>query len=154
MKKIIYISAILFAALFVLIQLKNEIMPGFSLQEPPVPSLVINGKTVEVEIADNFEAWRQGLSDRESLDADRGMLFVFPDKQVRTFWMKNMNFPLDIIWISDDEVAGISADLPPEGEAPARTYGSISPVNYVLEVNAGFAAQYHIKAGDSVVINR
>jgi uncharacterized protein len=154
MKKAIYTATILLAGLFVLIQLKHEILPGFSRTVLPAPNVVINGKIIRAEIADNFEAWRQGLSDRKTLDPEAGMLFVFPDKQIRNFWMKNMHFPLDIIWIDDDRVVNISANLPPEGETPAATYDSVIPVNYVLEVNAGLAERYNIKAGDSAVINR
>ncbi len=111
-------------------------------------TVVVGKKVFTVDIAADFDHWRQGLSDRPSLKEGSGMLFVFPDKQVRWFWMKNMHFPLDIIWIKDDQVVHISRNLPPEGEKPKNTYSSLLPVNYVLEINAGEGSK--IKVGDTV----
>jgi len=111
-------------------------------------TVVINKQAFAVEVATDFTHWRQGLSDRSSLKKETGMLFVFPDKQVRRFWMKNMHFPLDIIWIKDHQVVHISRNLPPEGEKPKKIYSSLVPVNYVLEINAGEGAK--IKVGDRV----
>ena len=78
------------------------------------------------------------------------MLFVFPRKQIRSFWMKDMNFPLDIIWISDNKIIKIDKDLQPEGENPKNKYQTIQRVDKVLEVNSGFTDKYKIKAGDEV----
>jgi len=108
----------------------------------------INGLRIPLELADTVNKQIQGLSGREQLSG--GMLFVFPDKRIRNFWMKNMHFPLDIIWIDGDRIANISQNLLPEGEHPAKTYSSISEVNYVLEVEAGFCEKNNIKIGDSV----
>jgi uncharacterized membrane protein (UPF0127 family) len=114
--------------------------------------LVINGHQVAVEVADTPEKQIRGLSNHAPLNDDQGMLFVFPDKQLRTFWMKKMLFPLDIIWIDDDRIVKISGDLPPEGLNPKKIYDSGKPINYVLEVNAGWAMRNGIKIGDSVTI--
>ena len=153
MKNIIYSITALIVILFVSVQLKDRIMPGFSGQGPASPSVTVNGMTIAVEIADNFEKWRQGLSGREALNADEGMLFVFPDKQIRNFWMKDMNFPLDIIWIDNDKIVNISENLSPEGEVPENSYSSILPANYVLEVNGGFAGKNNVKTGDNIIID-
>lgn len=110
----------------------------------------INDIMIPVELADTPAKQVQGLSDRPVLSADSGMLFVFSDKQIRSFWMKNMHFPLDIIWINDNEIINISKDLLPEGEYPQKTYGSGETANYVLEVNAGFCERKDIKIGDKV----
>lgn len=154
MKKIIYLSIILSIILlvgsFLLFQSRQSIFPDTTVQSSFVK---INGHIIKVEIADDFEEQKQGLSDRESLCEDCGMLFVFPRKQVRSFWMKNMNFPIDIIWIQDKKIVHISENLSPEGEAPEETYSSILPVNYVLEVNAGITDNYGIKMGDKINLN-
>lgn len=113
----------------------------------------INDKIIKVEVADTAESRYQGLSGRESLCEGCGMLFIFPDKDVRTFVMRNMNFPLDIIWIDGDEIKKISKNLPPEGENPAIIYSSEFPVEYVLEVNGGFADDNGVAAGDKVSFN-
>lgn len=114
------------------------------------PHVIINNKIIQIEIADEQPEQIQGLSDRESLDKNSGMLFIFNDKQIRSFWMKNMHFPLDIIWIQDNKIVNISKNLPPEGEMPENHYSSKYPVNYVLEVNAGLVDEYEIKIGDIV----
>ena len=117
------------------------------------PSIMINDTIIAVEIADEpAEQW-QGLSDRDSLGMDKGMLFVFPDSQKRTFVMRRMHFSLDIIWIRDDEIVGISKNLLPEGEKPQELYNSLVPINYVLEVNGGFCEKNNIAVGDEVISN-
>ena len=117
----------------------------------PPTQIIIDGRTISVEIADTPALQEQGLSDRKSLPADRGMLFIFPDKQIRTFWMRRMHFPLDIIWIDDRTIAGVEKNLPPEGDLPLKYYSSGRAVNYVLELNAGLADKYGMKKGDKVI---
>ena len=145
MKKVLYPIIILAISAFLFIQLKDSVSPGQTMSGP---YMKINKNVIAVEIADEAEERWQGLSNRESLGGGSGMLFVFPHKQVQNFWMKDMNFPLDIIWIADNKVVKIDSDLPPAGPAPDITYSSVHPVNYVLEVNAGFAEEHKIKAGD------
>jgi uncharacterized membrane protein (UPF0127 family) len=141
---------------FLLLQFKGNITPSSSIQSPHV---IINNHVIAVEIADEFNEWQQGLSDRKILAENEGMLFVFPDKQVRCFWMKNMNFALDIIWLDDNlpaqtgKIIKIDKDAQPEGEKPSRRYSSMVPINYVLEVNAGWCDKYNIKVGNEVKFN-
>jgi len=147
MRKYIYIAITLPVVVFLFQQVRTHTPPGAGIEEPGV---VIRGRTIGVEIADEMREQIAGLSGRESLCPDCGMLFVFPDKQVRHFWMKNMNFPLDIIWIGDGKILNISENLSPEGESPEKIYTSTLPANYVLEVNAGFAERHGIKVGDGI----
>jgi uncharacterized membrane protein (UPF0127 family) len=79
------------------------------------------------------------------------MLFTYPDRRLRTFWMRGMRFPIDIVWINADRVTGVERNVPvPEGGVPL--YRSDGPVDRVLEVGAGWAARNEIRAGDPVVI--
>ncbi len=112
--------------------------------------LVVAGKTFVLEIADLPEQQIQGLSDRPYLPENQGMLFIFPEKEIQTFWMYRMRFPLDILWIDDGKVVKIDKNIPPEGDQPQNRYASDRPVNRVLEINAGLADKYHIKEGDTV----
>ncbi|PLX27829.1 hypothetical protein C0583_01160 [Candidatus Parcubacteria bacterium] len=112
--------------------------------------VIINNKKIRVEIVNTEESRRLGLSGRDDLSSNSGMLFLMDKVTIGNFWMKNMNFPLYIIWINDDTVVKVSPDLAPEGNNPENTYSSDSPINVVLEVNAGFAEEYDIKAGDKV----
>ncbi|MFA5125118.1 MAG: DUF192 domain-containing protein [Patescibacteria group bacterium] len=118
--------------------------------DSPDKSLTLGGHEIKVEIVDTAVSRVNGLSGRESLCASCGMLFVYDNSAKRAFWMKNMNFPLDIIWLNDNRAVGFSEALEPEGEEPSRTYASPEPVDMVLEVNAGFVAKNGIKAGDPV----
>lgn len=113
-----------------------------------VPRVLIGGREIEVEVADSPEEWITGLSGRPRLPDGTGMLFVYPDRVVRTFWMKDMQFPLDIIWIDGQVVVKVDRNAPPEGSRPSRSYSSHWPVDVVLEVPGGSAGRWGIKPGD------
>jgi uncharacterized membrane protein (UPF0127 family) len=101
-----------------------------------------------VEIADNTEARELGLMYRQRLAQNSGMLFVFKQPQHLTFWMKNTEIPLDMIFVrADGTVAGIVENTEPFSE---RQVGVTGNSQYVLEVNGGFARRHRIKAGDSL----
>lgn len=112
--------------------------------------ITINGNKIAVEIADNALSHYQGLSNRDYLCENCGMLFIFKNKDKRDFVMRNMKFNLDIIWINGDKIIGISKNLEKEGGNPKVIYGSKMPVDLVLEVNAGFCDRYGIKEGDKI----
>ncbi len=108
-----------------------------------------------VDLATTGAQIQQGLSGRPALGVDRAMLFVYAADGPRAFWMPYMNFPLDMVWIrSDCTVAGVTADVPnPPPDAPLDTlptYPSHEPVRFVLEINAGQAAQRNIRPGATV----
>jgi uncharacterized protein len=101
---------------------------------------------VRVEIADTAAARELGLMYRQHLAEDAGMLFVFKQPQQLTFWMKNTEIPLDMIFAdADGNVVGIIADAEPFSERQLSVDGNSQ---YVLEVNGGFAQRHGIKPGD------
>ena len=108
-----------------------------------------NGGTkavVRVEIADSGAAREVGLMYRQHLAENSGMLFVFKYPQHLTFWMKNTEIPLDMIFAgADHSVSGIVANAEPFSE---RQLSVESDSQYVLEVNGGFAQRHGIKPGD------
>lgn len=109
---------------------------------------------VWVTIADTPYAWAKGLMFVEQLPGNRGMLFMFPDEQKRSFWMKNTLIPLDILFISaDKKIVTIHGNAVPCTALTCPRYASTASAMYVLEVNAGFAEQYGIREGDTVEIN-
>lgn len=115
--------------------------------------VVIGGVTVRAEVARDEESQRRGLSGRDFLGENEGMLFVYDEAEIRGFWMKEMRFSLDIIFIDDDEVVDVVENLlPPKfGEMPA-SYTSKQLANYVLEVRAGLAREHGVEIGDEVDI--
>lgn len=109
----------------------------------------IGGVRLRVQIADTPALRERGLSGRSSLAPLDGMLFVFD--RPSTLWMKDMLFPLDIIWISPDgKVADVTEDAQPQSY-PER-FSSINAAMYAVEVPAGFVRQHHIGVGDRVSI--
>ncbi|MFA6170879.1 MAG: DUF192 domain-containing protein [Patescibacteria group bacterium] len=113
----------------------------------------INGHELAAELANTPAEQYRGLSNRESLCADCGMLFIFPDQAPRTFVMREMNFSLDFVWIINNEVVKIDENAMPEGKVYKNNYLSGQPVDKVLEVNAGWAAKNNIKVNDHVQFN-
>ena len=85
---------------------------------------------------------------RQSLPDNRGMLFVFPDENDRSFWMRNTLIPLDMIWIDDGRrIAHIAHDVPPCKADPCPSYPPNAKAKYVLEVAAGVAARHGLANG-------
>lgn len=113
--------------------------------------LEVEGRQILVELAADDYSITRGLSYRESLDADRGMYFMFSSSSVQYFWMYQMKFPLDIIFIQDDVVVSVSSNVPnPTGLKPPAIVNSKVPANRVLEINAGKAKEWGIKEGSKV----
>ncbi|MEK7502976.1 MAG: DUF192 domain-containing protein [Patescibacteria group bacterium] len=109
----------------------------------------ISGRKVEVDIANNEKERNKGLGGRKNLPEDSGMLFIFEIPAKYSFWMKDMRFPIDIIWIEENKkITAISENIAPE-TYPA-SFSPSEPVKYVLEVNAGWADKNGVKSGDSI----
>jgi len=114
-----------------------------------IHSVKINEAVLKVEVASNNTERAKGLSGRESLSADTGMLFVFNNSGKYSFWMKDMNFPIDIIWIDENsKIVFIEKDAKPESY-PALLGGLVDS-KYVLETVSGFTSKNNIKIGDRV----
>jgi len=112
--------------------------------------LKINNVQITAEVAETPRAWVKGLSGRKKLAENRGMLFVFPNESRHAFWMKDMNFPVDIIWINNGEIVDIAPNVEPSLLDPLPTYLPRLPTKLVLEVVAGFSAKNNLKIGDKV----
>lgn len=109
---------------------------------------------ISVLVAETDEELKRGLSGMTSLGKNSGMLFIFPKADIYSFWMPNMNFPVDIIWINQGMVVDIHHNVSNEFNPDnPETYSPVKPAKYVLEVNAGFAEEHNIKIGDSVTFS-
>lgn len=110
------------------------------------PYLCFGFSCVQVELALTPQQQEQGLMHRSGLKG--GMLFVFPREATYGFWMKNMSFPIDMIWISaGKQVVDLSQNVPPcAGSCPV--YSPKSPAMYVLEVPANYSRDKGINVGD------
>jgi uncharacterized protein len=113
-------------------------------------------KKVFVEIADNITTQAQGLSNRESLGENQGMLFVYDEAKIHRFWMKDMLIPLDIIWISGNKVVDMNQKAQVEEGVADRDlifYSPSEPADKVLELNAGWAERNGLNVGDTLEID-
>jgi hypothetical protein len=142
---IILVLAVWLAAIFIIQKILNKPSSGLRTEK-----LFINGTEIEAEIADNFFLRMKGLSGRKSLEEGRGMLFIFNDSAVRSFWMKDMNFPIDIIWINGDKVVGFAENAPVPDKNGIPSFKSPEPVDKALELPAGSVQGIGIKAGDEI----
>lgn len=125
---------------------------------PTVKQIKIGSTNITVTVADTENGRVKGLTGLDHMPADQGMLFVFEAKNVvPSFWMKGMKFPLDFIWIKGGQVAQIDANVPVPStdtlDSGIKVYIPNSPVDYVLEVNAGFSGTNNIKVGDTVYLS-
>ena len=122
-----------------------------SQAKPGQAVVVLKDTTVIADIADTPEKRTQGLSGRKNLGSNQGMIFIFENPGVPGFWMKDMLFPIDMIWISESErIVSITKDARPESY-PSVFYPK-GEVKYVLEVPAGFSEKNNLKEGDRVLI--
>jgi uncharacterized membrane protein (UPF0127 family) len=102
----------------------------------------------DIQIADNEFEEELGLMYRKQMDENKGMLFVFPDSRIQTFWMRNTFIPLDMIFVNPDKkIVTIQKNTKVLSDS---TYSSTEPAQYVIEVDAGFCDRHNIKVGDKV----
>ena len=127
---------------------------------PPAPGpgevvLIVGATRFIAEVADDEHERTLGLSFRDSLDADRGMWFVFDREGARSFWMREMGFSLDLVWVdAERRVVDITHEAPPPApgtpSSALPTYSPATPAQYVLEINGGLARRLQIEIGDVV----
>ncbi len=116
--------------------------------------VTVGSAKLKIETAKTEAERTQGLSDRDNMCSDCGMLFVFDKTGDYGIWMRRMHFDIDILWLADNKVVDITYDVrkpsPEEFESPKTIYKSKVPVDKVLEVNAGWAEKNQIKVGDII----
>lgn len=137
-------------------QTKEPMIKTFNdLQDREHVELIVSSsdQTLTVEVVNTPQSTTQGLSGRDAIGA-QGMLFIFPTNEARYFWMKDMKFDIDIIWISHNQIVGITRNVPkPQEDTPdykLETYPSQESVDMVLELGAGESEKYGINPGDVV----
>jgi uncharacterized membrane protein (UPF0127 family) len=121
------------------------------------PYVELDGHRFQIEIAADEASRERGLMFRESMPSDHGMLFVFDDAQVRTFWMKNTHIPLDILYFDQNyKLVSVQRRVPPclNSGNNCPGYPSEGEARYALELNAGMADKFGVKAGDVLDVHR
>ncbi len=121
----------------------------------PKAEVVIGGYTLNVLVADNMKHWQKGLGGRKDLGKYDGMIFLFPTTEQHVFVMRDMQFPIDIIWIKGNEIVDMAPSVPLD---PAQTEAELTPYaardvsSSVLELPAGKVVDWGLKIGDKVQV--
>jgi uncharacterized membrane protein (UPF0127 family) len=147
--KIIILSAIvgLSVAIIAVNYISSEI---FSLKYwNPIHRVYFKNMYVKAEVVDTQAEIENGLAGRKELPIGRGMLFVMPSDGVQKFWMKGMQFGIDIIWMERGAVIGCDKNISPKDD---RIFTSPSASQVVLEVPQGFCDQFDVRVNDQVGI--
>lgn len=117
-------------------------------------NLTAGSLNILVKVADTRDKRQKGLADRDELPIGEGMLFVFEKSDSWGIWMKDMNFPIDIIWIGQDkkivDIAQNALPEPDKDDEELKIYKPKEQAKYILEINAGLSALNNLRIGDQV----
>jgi len=147
----IFILVFVFVALVALLYFFSQKQPLLKTTEV----VFLKGNTeltkVKAEVVNTPQQMAKGLMFRESLSTNKAMLFVYTDEQIRSFWMKNMNFDIDIIFLDKNRnIVSIKEKAPACKTLTCPHYSSALPAMYAVEVISGFAGEFNLKIGDKV----
>ncbi len=158
---IVVLSLILVAGMYLLttrqpLVAEQDQTKELTIITSPVPAfpdrsivpITLGEKTLSVEVVNSPESMTLGLSGRDTIGAD-GMLFIFPQRGIPRFWMKDMRFDLDMVWIDGNRVIDISKNVPKPAENVVLLpkYSPKSPASLVLEIPAGKVEEWGIVEG-------
>ena len=110
-----------------------------------------DGYSATAELAQSDEERAQGLMFREKINEDQGMLFLFEVEDIHSFWMKNMRFAIDILWLDGQKrIVHIENRVPPCLKVPCPSYVPAAAASFVLELQAGFAEKHGLRLYDRI----
>ncbi len=116
-------------------------------------TVTVKNQAFVARLAETSRERTKGLSGTRVMARNEAMLFVFPQSGMHSFWMKDMYFPLDIIWISDDyKIVWIEKQVSPQ--TYPRSFVSQTPALFVLEISAGLSDEFGFAVGDSVSVEK
>jgi uncharacterized membrane protein (UPF0127 family) len=119
---------------------------------PKTPVAEINGHVFSLYLAQTSQEQSIGLAKYKSIGQNQGMIFLFDKSDYYSFWMKDMKFPIDIIFISGNKVVDVFDKVPVSPNENLPVYTTKTKADKVLEINAGLAKKYEIKIGNIVNI--
>lgn len=140
--------------------LSSNLTVGNDQQETVVfdtyTQLQLPEQTVRLTVAQSPAQLERGLGDWERINENEGMLFELGKKEIPYFWMKNVEFPIDIIWVDGSTIIDISQGVQPQpgvSDNELTLYMPSEPVDRVIEVTSGFASKYGLSIGDELLID-
>lgn len=110
-------------------------------------TIQVDGQPLAVEVAYTFEARKQGVMGKTGLNDEQGMLFIYPESENISFWMKTVAFPLDVAFIRTDGTIVRIAQMQP---FVTTSTPSLQPVQYALEMREGWFADHDVIVGEKV----
>jgi len=152
---IILVSFVVICGLFLFSLKKSDLAPmstdiSNKAGLERIESVLLGDVTIHVDVAQTEKEKEQGLSGIEVLPQNEGKLFIFDVPDTYGIWMKEMRFPIDIIWI-DSSFSIVSIKTKALPESYPAVFMPEKPAQYVLEVNAGFAKQHMLEVGSKVI---
>jgi len=145
MKKIIIIVVVIFI-IAVLFLIGRSLLSNNSFNLTPQAKAIINNSSFNLLLAKTPKEKEVGLSNKKSLPNNEGMLFKFEKAGYYSFWMKDMKFPIDIIFIKNNKIVTIYNDVkPPVNNKELAIYQPLEPADTILEINSGLAKKYGFK---------
>lgn len=120
-------------------------------------NIKIGEQYIVAEMAKTEADRQKGLGGRTSIGLNEGMYFMFDEPGVYSFWMKDMKFPIDLVWISNGKIVGFEENMQPPADPNApdsqlKSYLPLELVDRVLELHAGRVALFKATVGDSVLV--
>lgn len=146
----------LFVFIFIL-SLFSGVLSGIKYlsyrHEANQPKIIINQQTIYLEVVKNAAERTKGLSGRETMEKNQGMLFIFDEPGNYQFWMKEMKFSLDVVFIRGNQIVDIIENVPfPKEQEQPQVMVANERFEKVLELNSGIVKILKIKIGDPVKI--
>ncbi len=117
------------------------------------PTAKIDNRTFKVYVAKTQKEKEIGLSKYNKINNDQGMIFQFGQASYYAFWMKDMKFPIDIIYLKNGKIVTIHKQVPIAKSGSLKVYNPTEPADTVLEVNSGLSQKYNIKVGDKISLS-
>lgn len=147
-KKVILISILLILLFVVVFVIKNQINTSSA------PYFIQNDTKITLEIAKTPQQRERGLMYRTSMPQNQGMIFLFDQPQMLSFWMKNTLIPLDMVFLNQNKVVSIIENAPPCPKETLRcpSYNSGELADKVIELNAGIVKKIGIVRGTTLTI--
>lgn len=156
MKKIIFLVIILLLVVAAIPFSQNYLKGNNTFPFSKTATAKIGSQSFHLYSANSQKEKEMGLSDKSSMPQDYGMLFSFATPDYYSFWMRDMKFPIDMIFIKDNHIVTIYSNAqPPKSKDDSLViYKPEEPADAVLEINAGLAEKYSFKKGDEVKIEK
>ena len=147
--RVVFLGLVIGILLAIILYAGTRLVPIDLVTPKGTGTIYIDNIPLTVTVADTVAERTQGLSGRPRLADNEGMFFVFEEADRYGFWMKDMNFPIDIIWLSDEGFV-VDIDEAASPESYPTVFKPDVPARFVLEVHAGFAREHGIRQGSKI----